>query len=75
MWYCYKNAAIGVRLTLHWLLSHCDLGRVNASLLASAFVCRIEILILTSQRPHLHHVYTWYAVCMPKSLKLRSVNS
>ena len=48
MWYYYKNAAIGVRLTLHWLLSHCDLGRVNASLLASAFVCRIEILILTS---------------------------
>ena len=33
---------------LHWLLSHYDLGHVNVSVLASAFVCTTEILILTS---------------------------
>ena len=50
---------------LHWLLCHYDLGHVNASVLASAFVCTVEILILTSERGLLfHEVYTWYGVSL-----------
>lgn len=38
-----KSVVTGVRLILHWLLSNCDLGPINESLLES-FVCTMEML-------------------------------